>query len=99
MGRCDISGGIGNVVSRHIDDHYQRLADTYERNWADRPRYVAWMADRLMEWLSPVPGERIADIGSRTGLFLGRLMETASPRTPVLSIDPSQPTLAVLPTC
>lgn len=85
------------MVSRHIDDHYQRLADTYERNWADRPKYVAWMADRLMEWLSPASGERIADIGSGTGLFLGRLMETASARTPVLCVDPSQPMLDGLP--
>jgi ubiquinone/menaquinone biosynthesis C-methylase UbiE len=85
------------VVAPHIDDHYERLADSYERNWADRPKYVAWMAGRLMAWLSPAAGERIADIGSGTGLFLGRLMETASAETPVLCVDPSQPMLDLLP--
>jgi ubiquinone/menaquinone biosynthesis C-methylase UbiE len=84
-------------VAYRIDDHYQRLAETYERNWADRPKYVAWMADRLMAWLSPSRGDRIADIGSGTGLFLSRLMETASADTPVLCVDPSQPMLDLLP--
>lgn len=85
------------MVAHHIDDHYQRLADTYERNWADRPKYVAWMAGRLMTWLSPAPGERIADIGSGTGLFLARLVETVSADTPVVCVDPSQPMLDLLP--
>jgi protein-L-isoaspartate O-methyltransferase len=52
------------------NEHYQRLAETYDGNWADRPQYVAWMADKIMDWLKPSPGERIADIGSGTGLFL-----------------------------
>ncbi|MFI0349466.1 class I SAM-dependent methyltransferase [Actinomadura sp. 9N407] len=79
------------------DEHYQRLAKTYERNWADRPEYVAWMADRIMSWLKPAPDDRIADIGSGTGLFLSRLMETASARTPILCVDPSQHMLDLLP--
>jgi SAM-dependent methyltransferase len=86
-----------NVVAHRVEDHYQRLAATYERNWADRPKYVAWMADRLMAWLSPADGERIVDIGSGTGLFLGPLMETASARTPLACVDPSQPMLDLLP--
>ncbi|XRQ14887.1 class I SAM-dependent methyltransferase, partial [Actinomadura welshii] len=84
-------------MAQSIDDHYQRLAETYERNWADRPDYVAWMADRLITWLSPSPGDRIADIGSGTGLFLGKLMETATADTPVICVDPSQPMLDLLP--
>jgi ubiquinone/menaquinone biosynthesis C-methylase UbiE len=79
------------------DEHYQRLAETYERNWADRPQYVAWMADKIMAWLEPSPGARIADIGSGTGLFLSRLMEVASPDAPIICVDPSQPMLDLLP--
>jgi ubiquinone/menaquinone biosynthesis C-methylase UbiE len=79
------------------NEHYQRLAETYDGNWADRPQYVAWMADRHMDWLKPAPGERIADIGSGTGLFLSRLMEIATPDTPILCVDPSQPMLDLLP--
>jgi ubiquinone/menaquinone biosynthesis C-methylase UbiE len=79
------------------DEHYQRIAETYERNWADRPDYVAWMADRIMSWLSPSPGDRIADIGSGTGLFLSRLLDSASKETPILCVDPSQPMLDLLP--
>jgi ubiquinone/menaquinone biosynthesis C-methylase UbiE len=79
------------------DEHYQRLAETYERNWADRPQYVAWMADKIMEWLDPSPGDRIADIGSGTGLFLSRLMEVASADAPIICVDPSQPMLDLLP--
>ncbi|HEY7486122.1 MAG TPA: methyltransferase [Streptosporangiaceae bacterium] len=79
------------------DDHYERLAETYERNWANRPQYVTWMADKIMSWLEPGVGWRIADIGSGTGLFLSRLMEVATPETPILCVDPSQPMLDLLP--
>jgi ubiquinone/menaquinone biosynthesis C-methylase UbiE len=79
------------------NEHYQRLAETYDGNWADRPQYVAWMADKIMDWLKPSSGERIADIGSGTGLFLSRLMEIASADAPILCVDPSQPMLDLLP--
>jgi len=79
------------------NEHYQRLAETYDGNWADRPQYVSWMADKIMEWLKPSAGEQIADIGSGTGLFLSRLMEIASPDAPILCVDPSQPMLDLLP--
>jgi ubiquinone/menaquinone biosynthesis C-methylase UbiE len=79
------------------NEHYQRLAETYDGNWADRPQYVSWMADKIMDWLKPSAGERIADIGSGTGLFLSRLMEIASADAPILCVDPSQPMLDLLP--
>jgi ubiquinone/menaquinone biosynthesis C-methylase UbiE len=79
------------------DEHYKRLAETYDGNWADRPQYVAWMADRIMHWLKPSRGEHIADIGSGTGLFLSRLMEVASADNPIICVDPSQPMLDLLP--
>ncbi|XVQ13983.1 class I SAM-dependent methyltransferase [Spirillospora sp. CA-255316] len=90
-------GEKGSLVIDVTDEHYQRIAETYERNWADRPEYIAWMADRIMSWLKPAPGDRIADIGSGTGLFLSRVLETASARTPILCIDPSQHMLDLLP--
>ena len=92
-GRCEKGPPVIDVT----DEHYQRIAETYERNWADRPEYVAWMAERIMAWLRPTPGVRIADIGSGTGLFLGRLVETASAATPILCIDPSRHMLDLLP--
>ncbi|RAY14905.1 class I SAM-dependent methyltransferase [Actinomadura craniellae] len=79
------------------DEHYRRLARTYERNWADRPGYVAWMAERIMAWLEPAPDPRIVDVGSGTGLFLNRLMSRVSATTPLLCVDPSQPMLDMLP--
>jgi len=103
-GRCDAAscpraGGRpkGSRVIDVTDEHYQRIAETYERNWADRPEYVVWMADRIMSWLRPSPGDRIADIGSGTGLFLSKLLDAASPQTPILCVDPSQHMLDLLP--
>jgi SAM-dependent methyltransferase len=55
------------------------------------------MSDRIMTWLRPAPGDRIADIGSGTGLFLRKLVDTATAETPILCIDPSQPMLDLLP--
>lgn len=79
------------------DEHYRRLAETYDGNWADRPQYVSWMSDKIMDWLKPSPGEHIADIGSGTGLFLKRLVEIASADNPILCVDPSQPMLDLIP--
>lgn len=79
------------------EEHYRRLAATYERNWADRPEYVEWMADRILAWLSPSGRERFVDIGAGTGLFLRRLMEHASAERPIVCVDPSQPMLDRLP--
>lgn len=79
------------------DEHYRRLAATYERNWANRPDYVEWMADRIFAWLEPSPQERFVDIGAGTGLFLRRLMEHASAENPIVCVDPSQPMLDRLP--
>lgn len=84
-------------MAHDTNEHYQRLAETYDGNWANRPNYVSWMADRIMAWLEPTPGARIADIGSGTGLFLSRLMEVASPDAPIMCVDPSQPMLDLLP--
>ncbi|HEX6469779.1 MAG TPA: class I SAM-dependent methyltransferase [Streptosporangiaceae bacterium] len=84
-------------MAYETDEHYKRLAETYDGNWADRPQYVSWMADKIMAWLEPSKGDRIADIGSGTGLFLSRLMDVATPETPILCVDPSQPMLDLLP--
>jgi ubiquinone/menaquinone biosynthesis C-methylase UbiE len=84
-------------MAHTADEHYKRLAETYDGNWASRPQYVSWMADQIMRWLEPSQGDRIADIGSGTGLFLGRLVEIASPEAPILCVDPSQPMLDLIP--
>lgn len=81
----------------HEASHYERLAENYDRNWAHSPEYVEWMNARIESALQVSHGERIADVGAGTGLFLRRLMEHTDATTPILCIDPSQPMLDRLP--
>jgi ubiquinone/menaquinone biosynthesis C-methylase UbiE len=84
-------------MSDHVSDHYEHLAANYDAIWNHRPEYVDWMADRISDLLAIKPGERIADIGSGTGLFLNRLLAGAGPDRPVLAVDPSAAMLRRLP--
>lgn len=81
----------------HVSDHYDHLAADYDAIWNHRPAYVDWMSERMSELLALRPGERIADLGSGTGLFLRRLLPSGTAQTPVLAVDPSAAMLARLP--
>lgn len=84
-------------LRNHTDGHYARLADGYNDIWSKRSEYLTWMSAEIADRLRVPEGARIADIGAGTGLFLGRLMECASPRTPILCVDPSAEMLRQLP--
>lgn len=88
----------GGVSMAHpVNDHYEHLAANYDAIWNHRPEYVDWMSENISSRLAIQPGERIADLGSGTGLFLRRLLPNASATTPVLAVDPSAAMLARLP--
>ncbi|MCF6524692.1 class I SAM-dependent methyltransferase [Streptomyces sp. JJ36] len=55
------------------------------------------MADLIRDRLRAHPGQRIADVGAGTGLFLSRLLPCADARTPLVCVDPSQEMLDQLP--
>lgn len=84
-------------MNEHLDEHYSRLANTYDATWEHRPDYLEWMAGKIMDGLRPRQGERVADIGVGTGLFVERLMACATRDAPVLAVDPSRPMLDKLP--
>ena len=84
-------------MSDHTGTHYAQIASSYDGAWSTRSAYVAWMSAEIAKRLRISPGERIADIGAGTGLFVRGLTEHASASTPVLCIDPSAEMLEHLP--
>lgn len=72
-----------------VGEHYERLADTYDDNWAYSPAYVRWMAARIADALDIRPEDRIADIGCGTGLFAREVADLITPRLPLQCVDPS----------
>lgn len=78
-------------------EHYSRAAERYDDNWEHTAAYVQWMNERIAECLTVGPGDRIADIGSGTGLFLKGLLPDIDPARPILCLDPSQAMLTQLP--
>ena len=74
--------------------HYNRLAASYDENWAYSPAYIAWMTRNILDRAAIRPGQVIADIGCGTGLYS---RELAAAGATVICTDPSQAMLAQLP--
>jgi 2-polyprenyl-3-methyl-5-hydroxy-6-metoxy-1,4-benzoquinol methylase len=84
-------------VSDHIEEHYAQVATSYNSSWSNRAEYVSWMNSAIEKRLRISSGDRIADIGAGTGLFLRQLAPKASVDEPILCIDPSAEMLENLP--
>jgi SAM-dependent methyltransferase len=74
--------------------HYDRLAASYDQNWAYSPAYIAWMTSRILDRAATGPGQVVADIGCGTGLYSRQL---AAAGATVICADPSQAMLDQLP--
>lgn len=75
---------------RDVRDHYDGLAAEYDEHWVYGPEYIPWMSSRIAEALTLSPDDRIADIGSGTGLFAREVARQIQPRHPILCVDPSK---------
>lgn len=84
-------------MNDHTKGHYAQLASSYDAIWSNRAEYVTWMSTEIAKRLRISAGDRIADVGAGTGLFVRRLAQWASPDTPILCIDPSTEMLEHLP--
>jgi SAM-dependent methyltransferase len=85
------------MTSSHRDStqaHYDRLAASYDQNWAHSPDYIAWMTRCILDRAAIQPGQVVADIGCGTGLYASRLTAVAGS---VICADPSQAMLDQLP--
>jgi ubiquinone/menaquinone biosynthesis C-methylase UbiE len=56
-------------------EHYARLAATYDENYAYSPASLEWMTGCILRRLRLGPGDVVADIGCGTGLFARGLAE------------------------
>jgi ubiquinone/menaquinone biosynthesis C-methylase UbiE len=81
-------------VSGNTRDHYDRLADSYDENWAYSVAFNRWMSERILDRLDLRPDDRVVDLGCGTGLFSKALAEQARE---VVCVDPSPNMLAQLP--
>src|SRR5580692_5104005 len=85
------------MTSSHGDGaqaHYNRLAASYDENWAYSPAYIAWMTRSILDRAAIRPGQVVADIGCGTGLYS---RELAAAGATVICADPSQAMLDQLP--
>jgi ubiquinone/menaquinone biosynthesis C-methylase UbiE len=75
-------------------DHYERLAATFDQNWAYSPQFVKWMTGCILRRLQIVPGDVVADVGCGTGLYARGLAGHAAS---VVCVEPSAAMLAQVP--
>jgi 2-polyprenyl-3-methyl-5-hydroxy-6-metoxy-1,4-benzoquinol methylase len=75
-------------------NHYDRLAATYDDNWAYSPEFVKWMTGCIVRRLRIKSGDLVADIGCGTGLYSRGLAERAAT---VVCVEPSAAMLAQVP--
>lgn len=81
-----------------VRGHYEELAAEYDEHWIYGPDYIPWMSGRIAEALRLSPTDRIADIGSGTGLFARQVAVRLRPQQPILCVDPSEAMLRQLGT-
>jgi SAM-dependent methyltransferase len=74
-------------------DRFRRDPNAYED--ALVPVLFAPLAERLLDLVSPQPGERALDLACGTGAVTRRLVERTAPGGQVTGLDPSAPMLAV----
>ncbi len=91
-----MKGGTAVTGSNHdsVQDHYGRLAASYDQNWAYSPAYIAWMTGCILNRASIRPQDAVADIGCGTGIYSRGLAAAAGT---VICADPSQAMLSQLP--
>jgi SAM-dependent methyltransferase len=75
-------------------EHYDRLADRFNLNWAHSRSFVSWMSTCITERLNPQPGERALDLGCGTGLYSQCLAHRTGT---VVCLDQSAKMLGQLP--
>lgn len=75
-------------------EHYDRLAASFDENWAYSPAFVEWMTGCILRRLQPGDGDVAADIGCGTGLYSRGLADHAQT---VVCVDASQAMLDQLP--
>jgi SAM-dependent methyltransferase len=77
------------VEQRDVRGHYEELAAEYDEHWVYGPDYIPWMSARIAEALRLTPTDRIADVGSGTGLFAREVAADLRPEHAILCVDPS----------
>lgn len=73
-------------MSEHAREHYDRLADSYDENWAHSAAFIDWMNSRIADRLSLGADDHAVDLGCGTGLFSEALAQHARD---VVCVDPS----------
>lgn len=77
----------GQASDHHkASDHYERLADSYDGNWASSDRVIDWMNSQILGRLELGPEDHAVDLGCGTGLFSAGLARHARD---VACVDPS----------
>lgn len=75
-------------------EHYERLAASYDENWAYSPRFMDWMTGQIVRRLRLTGSELVADVGCGTGLYARGLAGHAAA---VVCAEPSRAMLAQVP--
>ena len=75
-------------------NHYDRLAATFDQNWAYSQQFVAWMTRCILRRLQISKGDLVADVGCGTGLYSRGLARRAAA---VICVEPSAAMLAQVP--
>ncbi|MDT0468895.1 class I SAM-dependent methyltransferase [Streptomyces gibsoniae] len=83
---------------RDVRGHYEELAAEYDEHWVYGPDYVPWMSGQIAQALQLDSMDRIADVGSGTGLFAREVARQLRPRHPIVCVDPSEAMLRQLGT-
>lgn len=86
---------MGNDSTR-IEEHYAKLAHTYDDDWAYSEEFLYWMSHELAMRLGDLRGGDLLDVGAGTGLYSARVGALVN-ADHVMAIDPSPEMLSKIP--
>lgn len=80
-----------------FEEHYERLAASYDENWAFTPEFLDFITAGIVEGLDLQPSDKTADLGGGTGLYSTRIASWAGLQNPIHCIDRSEAMLSQVP--
>lgn len=83
--------------SRHSDQHYARLAATYDLLWDHTPQFRRWMAQRILGDHGTRANLSVVDLGGGTGIYAAELLRLSPRIREVVVVDPSLQMLDKVP--
>ena len=83
--------------SSQIQNHYNKIAQTYNNSWEYSDNFVQFVAKKIIENLELKPCDNLVDIGCGTGIYTKKVFDLSGLKNTVICVDPSKEMIKKIP--